>query len=50
MADNRNAGEDSRQWGPVPWEDITGRPLVIYWSRDPDTRAVRWGRLGLRVR
>jgi signal peptidase I len=50
MADNRNAGEDSRQLGPVPWQRITGRPLLVYWSRDPETRAIRWDRLGKRVR
>jgi signal peptidase I len=50
MADNRNAGEDSRLWGAVGWESIAGRPLLVYWSRDPDTHAVRWDRLGLRVR
>jgi signal peptidase I len=50
MADNRHAGEDSRIWGAVSWERITGRPLLVYWSRDPATHAVRWSRLGLRVR
>jgi signal peptidase I len=50
MADNRNAGEDSRVFGAIRWELLTGQPLVVYWSRDPETQAVRWDRLGLRVR
>jgi signal peptidase I len=32
MGDNRAASWDSRFWGFVPRELITGRPLVIYWS------------------
>lgn len=50
MADNRNAGEDSRHYGAVRWEQITGRPFVIYWSRDPDTNGVRWDRIGRSIR
>ena len=46
MADNRNAGEDSRHYGPVRWQQITGRPFLIYWSTDPSTGTVRWERLG----
>jgi len=32
MGDNREQSWDSRFWGFVPRELITGRPLVIYWS------------------
>jgi len=49
MADNRDVGEDSRMWGALAWDRIVGRPLVIFWSRDPQTGAVRWGRLGRRI-
>lgn len=49
MADNRNAGEDSRHWGPVALTRIIGRPVWIYWSADPDGHT-RWGRIGRRVR
>jgi len=45
MADNRNAGEDSRHWGPVPRSGIVGRPIWVYWSSDPDGH-VRWNRVG----
>jgi signal peptidase I len=49
MADNRNAGEDSRHWGPVPRRQIIGRPVWIYWSSDVDGHT-RWSRVGRRVR
>ena len=49
MADNRNAGEDSRHWGPVPRSGIVGRPIRVYWSSDPDGH-IRWNRVGQRVR
>lgn len=32
MGDNREQSWDSRFWGFVPRELITGRPLLIYWS------------------
>jgi signal peptidase I len=32
MGDNREQSWDSRFWGFVPRELITGRPLIIYWS------------------
>ena len=49
MADNRNAGEDSRHWGPVLRAQIIGRPAWIYWSSDDDGHT-RWSRIGRRVR
>jgi signal peptidase I len=49
MADNRNAGEDSRHWGPVAQTQILGRASWIYWSSDADGHT-RWGRIGQRVR
>ena len=32
MGDNREQSWDSRFWGFVPRELISGRPLLIYWS------------------
>jgi len=32
MGDNREQSWDSRFWGFVPQELISGRPLLIYWS------------------
>ncbi len=49
MADNGNAGEDSRHWGPVSQTQIIGRPVWIYWSSDANGHT-RWSRIGLRVR
>ena len=34
LGDNRRASNDSRDWGPVPLENIVGKALVIYWPWD----------------
>jgi signal peptidase I len=53
LGDNRNFAYDSRYWGFVPAENITGQPRVVYWSYDPESYkpmpgffAVRWDRIG----
>ncbi|HKA62618.1 MAG TPA: signal peptidase I [Methylomirabilota bacterium] len=48
MADNRNAGEDSRHWGPLARHRIVGRPVWIYWSSDAEGHT-RWDRVGRRL-
>ena len=57
MGDNRDQSLDSRFVGPVPRRTIRGKPLFIYYSFDkgssrslPFVSAVRWGRIGDRVR
>jgi signal peptidase I len=56
MADNRNRGEDSRDFGPIRRESVVGRPVFVYWSVAPpdgDTafwQRVRWHRFGRIVR
>ena len=34
LGDNRRASNDSRDWGPVPAENIVGRAWVSYWPLD----------------
>lgn len=48
MADHRNAGEDSRHWGPLARHRIVGRPVWIYWSSDAEGHT-RWDRVGRRL-
>ena len=42
MGDNRDVSLDSRYWGFVPYANVIGRPMFIYWSfqqpRDEYTR------------
>jgi len=52
MGDNRDESDDSRFWGAVPLDNISGTPLLIYWSWQPKIsvtaffRKVRWRRIG----
>jgi signal peptidase I len=41
MGDNRDNSLDSRYWGLVPRENITGKPVVIFWSYDAPTEDLR---------
>ena len=38
MGDNRDNSLDSRYWGFVPRENIIGKPLLIFWSYDAETK------------
>jgi signal peptidase I len=31
MGDNRNNSSDSRAWGMVPFDDVIGKALLVYW-------------------
>ena len=48
MGDNRHNSADSRYWGFVPEDHIVGKPIFIWWSKNPDYsgfKGIRWSRL-----
>jgi signal peptidase I len=45
LGDNRAHAVDSRSFGPVPQNDILGRARLIYFSLEPRTGKVRFGRI-----
>ena len=52
MGDNRDSSYDGRYWGFLPRQNVRGRPLIVYFSYDPNSwktlpflTAVRWGRI-----
>jgi signal peptidase I len=46
LGDNRDNSRDSRFWGYVKRDELWGRVVRIYWSRDPEDGHVRWSRIG----
>lgn len=46
--DNVKNSYDSRHWGFVPEQNIVGKAMMVYWSKDET--GVRWGRIGTVVR
>ena len=46
LGDNRDQSLDSRFWGYVKLEKITGKVRVLYWSWDTHSSEVRWERIG----
>lgn len=55
MGDNRDNSLDSRYWGFVPYDNVVGSPIVVYWSWNTDIPlsslfeklgSTRFGRMG----
>lgn len=36
MGDNRDHSLDSRYFGFIPYDNVVGTPMIVYWSWDPD--------------
>ena len=41
MGDNRDNSLDSRYWGLVPRDNITGKPVIVFWSYDAPTEDLK---------
>ena len=56
MGDNRDNSSDSRYWGFLPWENVVGEALILYWSWNhylPMSKLfhkVRWSRIGTLIK
>jgi len=48
LGDNRHNSQDSRFWGPLPIENIKGKPIFIWWSAG-EPEGTRWSRIGRRL-
>ncbi len=46
LGDNRNNSADSRFWGFLNTDLVKGRVVIVYFSKDAETKQVRWDRIG----
>ncbi|MFN3411133.1 MAG: signal peptidase I [Exilispira sp.] len=46
MGDNRDNSQDSRYWGFLPVRNVFAMPLIITFSKDPQTKKIRWNQFG----
>jgi signal peptidase I len=46
LGDNINHSYDSRSWGLLPEDNVEGKAMVIYLSRDVAESKIRWNRIG----
>lgn len=46
MGDNRDNSADSRAWGPLDMNLITGKAMFIYFSWNPSSNTIRFSRIG----
>lgn len=56
MGDNRDNSQDSRYWGMLPFDNVKGKAMILYWSWNSERpiwdiiHKIRWGRLGCIIR
>jgi len=48
LGDNINNSADSRVWGCIPEENIVGKAMMIYWSKNDN--GIQWDRIGTLIR
>ena len=48
VGDNAKNSYDSRHWGVVPEENVIGKAMIVYWSKDDN--GIRWNRIGKIIR
>lgn len=50
LGDNRENSIDSRYWGFVARKLIVGKAVLVYFSKDAESKRIRWNRIGKIVR
>ena len=48
LGDNINNSSDSREWGFVPEEHISGKAMMVYFSKN--SGGIQWNRIGTVIR